>query len=95
MLIHSSVSNTERKEMRAKRGLMQVWRTAERDFGKRKDILAVALDQVTGGQSTSHCWPMGFWADANYLIDTPFKLKKNQTDKAFNQTVKALYAEVA
>lgn len=94
MLIHSSISSTERKEMRAKQGLMQVWRTSERNFGKRQDVLAVALDQVTGGGS-SYCWPMGFWADANYLIDTPLKFKKNQTDPAFNATVKALYAEVA
>jgi hypothetical protein len=44
MLIYSGVSQTERTKMRKDKARAQVWRTSERNFGTRKDILAVTLD---------------------------------------------------
>lgn len=38
---------------------------------------------------------MGFWADANYLIDTPLSLNKSASNYQFDKVVKSLYAEVA
>jgi hypothetical protein len=63
---------------------LKVWRTAEKNFGKRKDVLTYSLDQPN-----RYCWSSGFWADTNYLIDAPINLKDG-----FDQKVEALYAEV-
>lgn len=72
----------------------QIWRTSAKNFGKRKDVLAVTLDQ---GQNAlnSYCWPKGFWADTNYLIDSPITLNKTQSDYKFDDLVKSLYADVS
>jgi hypothetical protein len=93
MLIFSSVSQAEKEMMRSKGKHMQIWRTGAKNFGKRKDVLAVTLDQ---GQNAlnSYCWPKGFWADTNYLIDSPITLNKNQSDYKFDDLVKSLYADV-
>lgn len=93
MLIFSSVSPAEKELMRKKGKHLQIWRTAAKNFGKRKDVLAVTLDQ---GQSAlnSYCWPKGFWADTNYMIDQHIALNKNQSDYNFDDLVKSLYADV-
>lgn len=94
MLIFSSVSNAEKENMRDKQSHTQVWRTSSKNFGQRKDVLAVTLDQ---GQSAlnSYCWPKGFWADENYLIDSPITFDKNSSDYKFDDLVKSLYADVS
>ena len=74
--------------MKEKKSLAQVWRTSERNFGTRKDVLGVALDN-----EHSYCWPMGFWADANYMIDTPINLKKGTPGYNFEERARALYAD--
>jgi hypothetical protein len=76
LLIRSGDSDSKEKT--------KVWRTAEKNFGKRKDVLTVSLDQPN-----RYCWSSGFWADSNYLIDAPVNLKDG-----FDQKVQALYAEV-
>lgn len=43
----------------------------------------------------SYCWPKGFWADENYLIDSPIVLNKEQSDYKFDDLVKSLYADVS
>jgi hypothetical protein len=93
MLIFSSVSKSEKENMRTNQSHTQVWRTASKNFGPRKDILAVTLDQ---GQNAlnSYCWPKGFWADENYLIDSPITLNKTQSDYKFDDLVKSLYADI-
>lgn len=95
MLIFSSVSEAEKENMRENQGHMQVWRTSSKNFGQRKDIMAVTLDQ--GKQAlNSYCWPKGFWADENYMIDSPVNLaeEKNATNSKFDSLVKSLYASV-
>jgi hypothetical protein len=79
--------------MRGKQSHTQVWRTASKNFGQRKDVLAVTLDQGQNALS-SYCWPKGFWADENYLIDSPIALNKSQGDYKFDDLVKSLYADV-
>ena len=82
------------KKMRKEGTHAQIWRTSAKNFGKRKDVLAVTLDQ---GQNAlnSYCWPKGFWADTNYLIDSPITLNKTQSDYKFDDLVKSLYADVS
>lgn len=80
--------------MRDKGTHMQIWRTAAKNFGKRKDVMAVTLDQGKNSLN-SYCWPKGFWADTNYLIDSPITLNKTQSDYKFDDLVKSLYAEVS
>ena len=94
MLIFSSVSPAEKEKMRKEGTHTQIWRTSAKNFGKRKDVLAVTLDQ---GQNAlnSYCWPKGFWADTNYLIDSPITLNKTQSDYKFDDLVKSLYADVS
>jgi hypothetical protein len=45
MLIFSSVSRAEKDNMNDKQSHAQIWRTSSKNFGQRKDILAVTLDQ--------------------------------------------------
>lgn len=94
MLIFSSVSQAEKEKMRNKGSHTQIWRTSSKNFGKRKDILAVTLDQ---GESAlnSYCWPRGFWADTNYLIDSPINLNNKSEDYHFDDLVKSLYADIS
>lgn len=94
MLIFSSVSQAEKEKMRDKGTHTQIWRTAAKNFGNRKDVLAVTLDQGKNSLN-SYCWPKGFWADTNYLIDSPIVLNKTQGDYKFDDLVKSLYAEVS
>jgi hypothetical protein len=42
----------------------------------------------------SYCWPKGFWADENYLIDGPMVLNSTQENYKFDDLVKSLYADV-
>jgi hypothetical protein len=93
MLIFSSVSNDEKKKMRSKKSHTQIWRTSAKNFKEKKDVLAVTLDSGENGLS-SYCWPKGFWADENYLIDSPMALKKDKSDYKFDTLVKSLYADV-
>jgi hypothetical protein len=44
MLIFSSVSPAEKEKMRKEGTHAQIWRTSAKNFGKRKDVLAVTLD---------------------------------------------------
>lgn len=79
--------------MTDKQSHTQIWRTSTKNFGSRKDVLAVTLDQ---GQSAlnSYCWPKGFWVDENYMIDSIGSLQKNQSDYKLDDLVKNLYADI-
>lgn len=55
--------------------------------------MAVTLDQGKNSLN-SYCWPKGFWADENYLIDSPMNLNKNSSSYKFDDLVKGLYTEV-
>lgn len=88
MLIHSSTSKEEFKKQQEDKAMIQVWRASERNFGKRKDVLSVTLDNEFG-----YCWPQGFWADANYLVDTPINLKRDTPGYNFEERARALYAD--
>lgn len=70
------------------RSFAQVWRTSEQNFGDRKDVLGVQINNENG-----YCWPMGFWSDANYLIDTPMNMVKGSPGYDFDERVMALYAD--
>jgi hypothetical protein len=71
-----------------------VWRTGEQNFGRRKDVLAVTLDQQRNSSLGGYCWPEGFWADTNYLVDVPMVLDKTASDYKFEQLVRSFYEEV-
>jgi hypothetical protein len=45
MMIFARVDLMEKRQMRQKKSRSQVWRPHEENFGKRKDILSVTLDQ--------------------------------------------------
>lgn len=79
--------------MRKKQSHTQIWRTSSKNFGQRKDVLAVTLDQGNKTQN-QYCWPQGFWADENYLIDSPLVLNKSKNGYKFDQLVKSLYADI-
>mmetsp|Transcript_32820 Transcript_32820/g.50127 ORF Transcript_32820/g.50127 Transcript_32820/m.50127 type:complete len:226 (+) Transcript_32820:1364-2041(+) len=88
-LFFSRMDISEKKELRKKHQKQQVWRPHEENFGKQKDILSVVIDQ--GGVLGSYCWPAGFWADTNYMIDAPMVLNKNNPMYHFDKTVSAFY----
>lgn len=94
VLIFSSVATEEKQAMRKGKQHTQVWRTGEQNFGRRKDVLAVTLDQQRNSSLGSYCWPEGFWADTNYLVDVPMVLDKTASDYKFEQLVRSFYEEV-
>lgn len=94
MLIFSSASSAEKETMRTKKSHTQVWRSGSKNFGARKEVLAVTLDQGKDSLN-SYCWPKGFWADSNYMIDVPMVLNKNSADYKFDSLVKSFYADVS
>lgn len=88
MLIYQSASPEEQEQMADHKSFAQVWRTSERNFGNRKDVLGVQINNQNG-----YCWPSGFWSDSNYLVDTPMNLRKGSSGYDFDQRVMALYAD--
>lgn len=95
MMIFARVDLMEKRQMRQKKSRSQVWRPHEENFGKRKDILSVTLDQQRNSSLGSYCWPQGFWADTNYLLDVPLILKEDNPGFKFDKVVKALYQEMS
>jgi len=81
--------------MRPKKSRTSVWRPHEENLGKRKDILSITLDQQRNTSLGAYCWPGGFWADTNYLLDVPIILNKNDPGYRFDKLVKALYQEMS
>ena len=57
MMVYSRVDLEEKKQMRTKKARSQVWRPHEENFGKRKEILGVTLDQQRNSSLGSYCWP--------------------------------------
>ena len=75
--------------MRKSKNKTQVWRPNEENFGKQKDILAFTMDQ--GVALNSYCWPAGFFADVNYMIDVPVILNKRHKNYKFDKLTRLFY----
>ena len=88
-MFFSRVDISEKKEMRKKHVTQQIWRPHEENFGKQKDILAMTIDQ--GATLGAYCWPAGFWADTNYMVDAPIVLNKANPNYHFDKTVSGFY----
>jgi hypothetical protein len=95
MMIYARVDLMEKRQMRQKKTRTQVWRPHEENLGKRKEILGVTLDQQRNSSLGAYCWPQGFWADTNYLLDVPVILDETKKDFRFDRIVKALYQEMS
>lgn len=94
IMYYSRVDINEKQHMRNTKKRTQVFRPHQENFGKQKDILGITLDQQRNHTLGNYCWPTGFWADANYLHNTPLVLKKGQPKYNFENLVKNLYKEV-
>lgn len=88
-MFFSRMDIEEKKAVRAEKRLTTVWRPHEENFGKQKDILSFVMDQ--GATLGNYCWPAGFWADTNYMIDAPLILNKHSPGYVFDKKVRAFY----
>lgn len=88
-MMFSRMDIEEKYYVRNKTRQFSVWRPHEENFGKQKDILSLVIDQ--GATLGSYCWPAGFWADTNYMIDTPLIMNKNSPGYNFGKRVEAFF----
>lgn len=88
-MMFSRMDIEEKYYVRNKTRQLSVWRPHEENFGKQKDILSLVIDQ--GATLGSYCWPAGFWADTNYMIDTPLNMNKGTPGYNFGKRVEAFF----
>jgi hypothetical protein len=91
LMMYSRVDSLEKKHMRETKSRTQVWRPHENNLGKRNDILGITMDQQKNKTLGAYCWPTGFWADTNYLMDAPIVLERNKPDYRLDEMVRSLY----
>jgi hypothetical protein len=90
----SKADGAQLEHMRNNKSRVQVWRPAEENFGRQKQILSSLIHQNQNVSKKAYCFAQGFFVDVNYMMDAPLITNKNDTKYDFDKIVLAYYHQL-